>query len=158
MIIISIAKIKEIPKDLDCDLQAFIHKSTGETLIMPDPNKIEDYGLEAWENEIETLKNNAKDYFEIKQWTSDDGYDVMRLFANEVSNAKIREELVEALEKNKPFRQFMLVLDHYGSIRDNWFEFKKKWQQDFVSNQLKDLFQIEPWNDICNITLFTSLN
>lgn len=68
----------------------------------------------------------------------------MRLFANQVSNAKIREELVEALEKNKPFRQFKLVLDHYGSIRDNWFEFKNKWQQDFVSNQLKDLFQIEP--------------
>ena len=40
MIIISIAKIKEIAEDLDCDLQAFIHKSTGETLIMPDPKKL----------------------------------------------------------------------------------------------------------------------
>ncbi len=48
------------------------------------------------------------------------------------------EKLTNSIE-NTTFREFKLVIDNSGDFRQQWFDFKNKWQQDFVLRQLNRL-------------------
>lgn len=131
--------IKEIADQLDCGFRAFIHKTTGQLLFVPDENNFPDIDLDSWDEELEQLENNFSDYYEIDTWTSSEAFEIMSEFAEQVSDNKIQSRLFDALRKNKRFREFKFVIDNSGVFRQQWFDFKNKWQQDFVARQLNRL-------------------
>lgn len=131
--------IKEIADQLDCGLRAFIHKTSGQLLFVPEENDLTDMDLDSWKDDLKLLKKNSKEYHEIEKWSSSDGFEMMSEFANQVSDSRLQRRLFEALKKNKPFREFKFVIDNSGDFRQQWFDFKNKWQQDFVAKQLKPL-------------------
>jgi len=130
---------KEIAEQLDCGLRAFIHKTSGQLLFVPEENDLTDVDLDPWKDDLELLKKNSKEYHEIEKWTSGDGFEMMSEFANQVSDNNFQRRLFEALKKNKPFREFKFVIDNSGDFRQQWFDFKNKWHQDFVARQLNKL-------------------
>lgn len=131
--------IKEIAEQLDCGFRAFIHKTTGQLLFVPDENNLTDLDLDAWAEELELLENNFTDYYEIDKWTSREAFVIMSEFADQVSDNNLKSRLIDALRKNKPFREFKFVIDNSGDFRQQWFDFKNKSQQDFVARQLNRL-------------------
>ena len=135
--------IKEIAGQIDCGFRAFIHKSTGQLLFVPDENSLFDIDLDPWSDELEELENNFTDYYEIEKWTSSEAFDMMSEFADQVSDKNLQRRLLEALRKNKPFREFKFVIDNSGDFRQQWFDFKNKWQMDFVASQLNRLKQTD---------------
>ena len=126
--------IKEIAEQLDCSLRTFIHKTTGELLFVPDENDLID--IDPWDQEFEQLENNFSDYYEIDKWRSNDVFEIMTEFAEQVTDYTLKNRLFAALSKNKPFIEFKFVIDNSGDVRQQWFDFKNHWQQDFVSKQL----------------------
>ncbi|OQC44519.1 MAG: hypothetical protein BWX59_01860 [Bacteroidetes bacterium ADurb.Bin028] len=128
--------IKEIAEQLDCGFRAFIHKTTAKLLFVPDENNLIAIDLEPWKEELEQLENNFTDYYEIDRWTSSEAFEIMSEFADQVSDNNLQSRLFDALRKNKPFRNFKFVIDNSGDFRQQWFDFKNKWQQDFVARQL----------------------
>ncbi len=53
MKITSKENIKEIAEQLDCGFRAFIHKSTGQLLFIPDKKHLIDVDLSLWSEELE---------------------------------------------------------------------------------------------------------
>lgn len=128
--------IKEIAEQLDCGFRAFIHKTTGQRLFVPDENDLYGIDLDPWASELEQLENNFTDYYEIDKWTSSEAFEILSEFADQVSDNKLQSRLFDALRKNRPFREFKYVIDNSGDFRQQWFDFKSKSQQDFVARQL----------------------
>jgi hypothetical protein len=129
--------IKEIAEQLDCGFRAFIHKTTGQLLFVPDENFLTAIDLDSWDEELEQLENNFTDYYEIDKWTSSEAFEIMADFTEQLTeNKQLQSRLIVALNKKKPFREFKFVIDYSGDFRQQWFDFKNKWQQDFVERQL----------------------
>jgi len=57
--------VKEIAEQLDCGFRAFIHKTTGQLLFVPDSNNYPDSDFDSWDEELEQLEKNFTDYYEI---------------------------------------------------------------------------------------------
>lgn len=131
--------IKEIAEQLDCGFRVFIHKTSGQLLFVPDENNLTEIDLDPWNEELEQLENNFTDFYEIDKWTSSEAFKIMSEFVDQVSDDKLQSRLFDALRKNKPFREFKFVVDNSGDFRQQWFDFKDKWQQDFVTRQLNRL-------------------
>ena len=131
--------VKEIAEQLDCGFRAFIHKTTGQLLFVPDNNNYPDIDLDSWDEELEQLENNFTDYYEIDKWTSSEAFETMSEFADQLTDKNLQSRLFDALRKNKPFKEFKLVIDNSGDFRQQWFDFKNKWQEDFVARQLNRL-------------------
>jgi hypothetical protein len=128
--------IKEIAEQLDFGFRAFIHKTTGQLLFVPNENDFPDFDLDSWDKELEQLKNNYTDYHEIDKWTSSEAFEIMNDFAEQLTEKNLQDRLFNALRKNKPFREFRSVIDNSGDYRQQWFDFMDKWQQDYVARQL----------------------
>ncbi len=132
-------EIKEIAEQLDCGFRAFIHKTTKQMLFVPDENNFPEIDLDSWNDELEQLENNFLDYYEIEKWTSNEAFEIMYEFADQLTNNNLQNQLLNSLKKNKPFREFKFVIDNSGDFRQQWFDFKNKLQQEFVSRQLNRL-------------------
>jgi hypothetical protein len=135
--------IKEIAEQLDCGFRAFIHKTTQQILFVPDENFLTDIDLDPWNEELEQLENNITDHYEIDKWTSSEAFETMSEFADQLTDSNLQNRLFDALRKNKPFREFKSVIDNSRDFRQQWIDFKNKWQQDFVSRQLNRLKPID---------------
>jgi len=131
--------IKEIAEQLDCGFRAFIHKTTGQIIFVPDENSLLGIELDFWNEELEQLENNFTDYYEIDKWTSNEAFEIMSEFADQLTDKNLQSRLFNALRKNKPFREFKFVIDNSGDNKQLWFDFKTKWQQNFVARQLNRL-------------------
>jgi hypothetical protein len=128
-------QIKEIAEQLDCGLRSFWHKPTGELLFVPDLNNNPFADAEFFEEDLEKLDNNFKDYIEIEKPNSSDSFEIMANFTEQLNdNEKLKNELIKALNKKKPFREFKFVIDNSGAYRQQWFDFKnaklKQWVKD----------------------------
>lgn len=128
--------IKEIAEQLDCGFRAYIHKTTGHLLFIPDEDSLPDIDLDSWEEELELLENNVEDYYEFDKWTSNESFEMMSDFADQLTDHHLQSRLLDALRRNKPFREFKFVIDNSGKCRQQWFDFKNKWQQVFVAKQV----------------------
>ena len=133
--------IKEIAEQLDCGFRAFVHKSTGQLLFVPNESEIQ-MELDSWDAELKLLEENFTDYYEIEKWKSSEAFEIMAEFTEHSTNKELQSRLSNALNRKKPFREFKLVIDGSGEFRQQWFDFKNKWQYDFVERQLKRLTQI----------------
>lgn len=130
-------QIKDIAEQLDCGFRAFIHKTSYQMLFVPNENDLIDIELDPWEEEFTELDNNFTDYFEVEKWSSNEAFQMMEDFTEQLStNSKLQSELFKALNKRKPFREFKFVIDNSGDFREQWFDFKNRWQLEFVKRQI----------------------
>jgi hypothetical protein len=127
-------QIQEIAEQLDNGFQCFFHKTTGELLFVPELDNpyVE---TEFFEDDLEKLDNNPDDYIEIEKPTSSDSFEIMARFTEQLNNDKIKNQLINALNKNKPFREFKFVIDNSGVYRQQWFDFKNAQLRQWVSDK-----------------------
>lgn len=130
-------QIKEISEQLEVGFRAFYHKETGDLIFLPNTNQYIDIDMDAWQDELDKLDENFLDYHEIKAMEASDSFQVMADFAEQLNDIKLQNKLINALNKNKPFREFKFVIDYAGEQRQNWFAFKNKRYIEWTEKQLK---------------------
>ncbi len=130
-------QIKEIAEELSLGFKAYVHKQTGEYLFVPDPIKMQDMDTTPWEDDIEKLEENSFDYYHIQTMESRDSFQIMVDFTEELPNTTLKNKLIQALNKRKPFREFKFVIDNSGDYRDKWFDFKNNREMEWVVAILK---------------------
>ncbi len=135
--------IKEIADLLDCGFRAYLNMQDGLILFIPDNINSYDMDLEEWEEELERLEQYFSDYKEIEKWTSNDAFEIMSDFSNQLNDPKLQARLFYALNNKKPFRAFKFIIDNSDDYRQQWFDFKNKWQQDFVAKQITEITSSE---------------
>jgi hypothetical protein len=133
-------EIKEIAEELNAGMQAFVHKKTKALIFIPNQDQFDEDDMEPWEEALRELKTNRKAYFEVEKWTSSEAYKMMVEFSEQFNeNPRLQQQLLEALNKRKPFREFNFVIDHNDEYRQEWFAFKDNWQQEHVRKTLLSL-------------------
>ena len=136
MLNLSPEKINEIAEEIDSGFRCYIDRSTGNFISIPKDYDLDDTG--AWDNDVKEIERNANKYLEIEPMSSKDTFNMMELFIDSIeSGRKIKFELIEAIRKPKPFRHFRSVIDASATIRESWFDFKKKKLIDHVKRRLE---------------------
>ena len=87
-------------------------------------------------------------YIPIPQWEPKDGYRLMGKFAASLKNPVVRQELGEALNRNKGvFRAYRNVLEQYPETEKLWFKYKDQNMKNEVVvwyNVLREGWGLEP--------------
>ncbi len=132
-------QIKEISDQLDSGFRAFYHKLTGEFIFVPDADKHFDMDTTAWQDELDKLDESFMEYQKIDAMESNDAFRVMADFAEQLSDHNLRDKLIQALNRNKPFREFKFVIDNSREHRQSWFDFKDKRYIEWIEEQVEML-------------------
>ncbi len=137
MITLSTEQIKEIAEQLEIGFTCFLDKSTNELIFLAgDEFEFLDAEDDAWAEERKKIDDNPDDYYEIEKMDSTDSYAVMQDFVYTVDSEKLSEDLVNALNHDKPFKQFKYVIDDSGEYRQKWFDFKSMKMQHWVKSEI----------------------
>lgn len=129
---------KEIAENLSIGYMAFYHVPTGKFVFVPNIDMIKSTGCDVfYEEELKDLEDNFQDYIEIPKWSSREAFKAMQEFAEQVTDSKLQNRLFNALSKRKPFAGFRSVLDNNGEHLDFWYEFKAKWETNYVTQQIE---------------------
>ena len=129
-------QIREITDQLDTGFRAFYHKTSGELIFVPDTSRHYDIEINPWQADFDKLKKNSSEYQEIDAMEARDSFRVMADFAEQVNDTNLRNKLINALNKKKPFKEFKFAID-YSPERQNWFDFKNKRLIKWTEEQLK---------------------
>jgi len=143
MLTFSKQQIKEISDQLDCGFRAFYHKLSGELIFVPDIDKHYNIDTSAWQDELDKLDSNFFDYYEIEAMDARESFSVMADFAEQVSDTNLRNKLINALNRKKPFREFKFIIDNSGKYRQNWFDFKNNRYLEWTEDQVKIQQEVE---------------
>jgi len=77
-----------------------------------------------WENKLEFEPLHSSEAFRI-----------MEDFASQLDNLKVREILLDILDRKKPFAHFNNFI-HHSNYREDWFAFKTSAYEQHVRNQI----------------------
>jgi len=139
MLTFSTDQIKEISEQLNCGFRAFYHKQSGKLIFVPATDGNFDMDTSAWEAELAELNKNFIAYQEINAMQGSDSFKLMADFAAQVSDEKLRDRLLNSLNKKHPFREFKSMIDNSGEYRKRWFDFKNErynlWTKDQINAQ-----------------------
>lgn len=142
MLIISQEQIKEIAEMLNCGFRCFCNKVTGEVIFIPDENKYSFIDWDDWANDLKNIRKNHLDYHEIEPLESRDLFNIMIEFTESLEdNNSLKERLIGALNKRKPFRGFKYVIDNSGIYRQQWYSFKENCIQEWVKREIDRINQ-----------------
>lgn len=129
-------QIHEIADQLDCGFRSFWHRQTGQLLFVPDLNNNPYADREFYEEDLKKLDNNFCDYIEIEKPQSSDSFEIMANFTEQLNDDnELKNKLINALNKKKPFREFKFVIDNSGVYRQQWFDFKNAQLKQWVSDK-----------------------
>ena len=131
-------EIVEIVDQLECGLKCYWNTKTNALVFIPDIDDSYDE-IEFWEKEFNQLKTEADDFVEIEKPSSRDSFQMMENFIeSDITNAALKKQLVVALERSKPFRNFKTIIDE-SSDREDWFAFRKEWMIKWVESEIEFL-------------------
>ncbi len=80
---------------------------------------------EPWEEEAKEIDENLDDYFEFEGFETHESFRIMADFAERIDDPKLQDQLINALNRPKPFRNFKWQIDNSGEYRQQWFDYKK---------------------------------
>ena len=129
-------EINEIADNIIAGLTSYIDRDSNEIIAIPDIDEFSDT-YEVWADQIKEIKENYDRYIIIEKMDSGDSFKVMERFIEYVSNGALREKLLTALAKRKPFSNFKFEIDNSGPFRQKWFDFQKEQVVKWVKDQLE---------------------
>jgi len=130
-------QIKDIAEELDCGMRCFYNLKTGEIKTILNFDNWLGADEEPWEDEIKEIEENWMDLFEFEGMDSKESFRVMTDFAENIDNDQLREKLINALNRSKPFRNFKWIIDNSGEYRQQWFDYKKSRYIEWVKDQIE---------------------
>ena len=93
---------------------------------------------------LELKHKNWTNYIEIEPMESNESFRGMEYFIDEVQDNRLKEKLLNALSRKKPFANFKFLVEN-SDYRQKWFDFKQKYYEDYVWGMIKtDLEEDKP--------------
>lgn len=144
MLTLTQVQIKEIADQLDCGFICYLNMKNGEILFLPDLLKHPDIEMEAWSEAQGKIDRNFHDYKVIEPLESYDSFKIMAEFAETLLDSNpLKNKLIYALNRKKPFREFKFAIDNSGKYRQIWFGFKNLKLQEWVKERIQEINEIE---------------
>lgn len=129
------AQIDSIAQDLQCGMCCYVHRKTGEVVVVLSEEGLDATDADLWQEDLDKLAADPENFLEIEPMPSNEAFRVMEDFAETTPRA-LKARLLMALEKHSPFQHFKHEIDNSGEWRERWFAFHFEKYQDWVSRQL----------------------
>lgn len=125
--------VRHIASSIDAGLECYLNPDTLEIDEMPQELISEVFLDEDEEplDEIELKYTQWDKFITIEPLESNESFEIMEKFVNQLGESKIKIQLIDALSHRKPFANFKRVVDN-STIRQDWFDFKSKCLQNYV--------------------------
>ncbi len=136
-------QIKSIAEELDAGMRCLYHKETKEIKSVIDLDRHIYADEEIWEESINEIDRERDKYFEFKALSSRESYSIMKDFAVSVKDKDIRERLLYALNKPKPFSNFKYEVDFSPELHEQWVKFKNERYIRWVKEQIDEFNSME---------------
>ena len=129
-------QIEEIADNLDSGMRCFYNLKTGEIKTIINFDSWIGADEEPWEDELKEVEKNWSDYFEFEGFESHESFQIMVDFAESIDNKRLQQNLINALNRPKPFQNFKWQIDNSGEYRQQWFDFKKMRYIEWIKEQI----------------------
>jgi uncharacterized protein UPF0158 len=83
--------------------------------------------------------NDPNRYVPIEQIPSNDAFQFMSDFADEVADWRIRDVLQRALRGNRPFRRFKDEINCFPEERERWFAYESIRRRDYIEGWAREV-------------------
>lgn len=127
--------IKAIAQSINAGFVCYLNPESLELEEIPqalldDPDEFEMItGLRMAKEEFKHKEWN--EYYTFKPLTANESFEIMESFAVEIDDEIQSEELLNALNKKKPFSKFNAIIEK-SEQNSSWFLFKTKWLENHV--------------------------
>jgi hypothetical protein len=129
--------IKEIAFALEMNgIDHYLDKDNLELISLPKDELEDDEYSSKDRMKIETNKEN---YIQIEAFDSSDNFNLMKEFSLTIKNNKVKENLLNALSRNKPFANFKETLHSYPDYLEEWYKYKDESYLQAASDLLNKL-------------------
>ena len=128
--------LNDIADSMEAGFKCFLHRDTHEVVSYLDPDQYLETNLKDWKEEIDKVRKNKRKFIEIESMTSSDNFKVMQQFAYSVEDNRTKIRFVTALEGRHPFANFKHQVDNSGEYREQWFDFRRQRNIDWIKQQL----------------------
>jgi len=125
-------QIEEIADYLDCGLICLYNIETKEIITI---TEFDDYP--------DSDEFNWDDIIEFEKMNSNDSFDLMIYFVEQLNDCLLKEKLINVLNRSKPFKNFKFQIDNSDEYRQKWFDFKNKSYVEYVKLQLETINENE---------------
>jgi Uncharacterised protein family (UPF0158) len=122
----------------------FLNKETGQLFAIPkeidfladdlDDHFFDEY--EAWQEDIQLIKNSPDSFLQIENMDSTDSFGIMEDFIKTIADNQYKKRLLKSIQMRNPFAHFKENIDDLPSERERWFEFKKQRVIEWVKRQI----------------------
>ncbi len=130
--------LNDIADSMEAGFKCYIHKETLEVITIPDEDRFVNMDTEAWQEDIDKVFDNRKQYLEIENMNSTECFRVMEDFVDSLPTNSTKIRLLTTLEGLKPFANFKHQIENSGDDRELWFAFRRNKNIDWVQNQLNE--------------------
>ncbi len=130
-------QLDEVAQQVDGGMDAFIHKETGEIVLLPNMQNMDYVDTDAWHADIEKVEENRDAHIQVQDMDSRDECRVMEDFVSGIEDEQIQMVLDVVLNNAKPFRNFKNTLHRFPEVRNHWFVFKQERMIQWVRRQIR---------------------
>ena len=127
--------VHEIAGSLSAGLICYFNPDTLEIEDLPETMVLdpEEYEMMTGEsaNSLKLKHTNWKNCIEIEPMESHESFKIMEYFIDEVTDNHLREKLIDALNRKKPFANFKYLVEN-SECRQQWFDFKQNQLEQYV--------------------------
>ncbi|MCX6328397.1 MAG: UPF0158 family protein [Bacteroidia bacterium] len=141
------ARINEIADQINCGFMCYIHRKTHDIIFIPAWDDYSSFEPDAWVKDRRKVDKDFDQYYLIEPPQSFESFKIMERFAESVDNIDLKNSLIQALSKRKPFSHFKEVIDFSGDYRKRWFKFKYDSLVEMIKDQLNALTSSPITND-----------
>ena len=134
------AVVKDVAGSIDAGFVCFLNTDTLEIDEFPRELLSNSY-LYTMNTGVSLDKLNLKytqweNYITIEPLEGNESFRIMEKYAEQLDNARLRAQLVNALYNPKPFANFKRIIDN-SDYRQDWFDFKDNQLQDYVKTMIE---------------------
>ncbi|MEO5649435.1 MAG: UPF0158 family protein [Ginsengibacter sp.] len=132
--------LNDIADNMEAGMRCFLQKTTFEVVAIPDANRFPDIDWDdeegEWAGDIDKVFGNP-DYIKIEKMESSDSFRIMEDFAISLPESATKIRLITSLEGHKPFGNFNHQIHNAGKEKEQWFQFKREREIEWVKDQLE---------------------
>jgi len=133
--------IADIADYIGSGLNCYVNTDTLEMESVPqnlveDPDEYEMMTGETFES-LKLKHPSWKNCIDIEPLESYESFQIMESFVEQVPDLNLRQQLINALNRRKPFANFKNLID-YSAYRQDWFDYRQAKLEKYVYGLLKD--------------------
>ncbi len=116
-------------EDHSDSFEYFLDLENGNVVVFPKDSSEDEFEEEPAESEgynREIVENNPGRFIYVDPIESNESFEIMEDFTSTLSDDVIKDKLISALSKRKPFRHFKDALYDFPAVQKEWYKFHEE--------------------------------